>query len=138
MNGTALAVPVLAALLLGCASKSPVFYPDERVAQVSEAQKQRDIAECRALAESVVEGRSSDAAEAARRTATGGAIGGAAGAAGGAVWGEAGRGAASGAAGGAVAGLLGWLFGPREPDPLYVNVANQCLADRGYRVVGWR
>lgn len=127
----------LAGFALGCGTRSPVLYPDAHTRQVGEAQQRRDIEECRAMAERVV-GQSSDAAGGARSTATGGAIGGASGAAGGAVYGDAGRGAAAGAAGGAVAGFLSWLFHPREPDPAYVGVVNQCLADRGYRVAGWR
>jgi outer membrane lipoprotein SlyB len=128
---------VLAAFVLGCSARSPVLYPDAHARQVGEAQQQRDIAECRALAERVV-GGSTDARAGAQSTVAGSAIGGASGAAGGAIYGDAGRGAAAGAAGGAVAGFLGWLFHPRQPDPAYVGVVNQCLADRGYRVVGWK
>lgn len=132
-----IAVPVLVTFALGCSAKSPVLYPDAHSKQVGAAQQQRDIEECRALAKSMGSG-SSDVAGGARSTAAGSAIGSASGAAGGAVYGNAGQGAAAGAAGGAVAGFLGWLFRPRQPDPVYVGVVNQCLADRGYRVAGWR
>lgn len=126
------------AVALGCSARTPVLHPDAHAKQVGEAQQRRDIDECRALAESTVGRGRPDAAGGARSTATGGAIGAASGAAGGAIYGNAGQGAAAGAAGGAVAGFLGWFFRPRQPDPVYVSVVNQCLADRGYRVAGWR
>ena len=34
--------------------------------------------------------------------------------------------------------FLGGLFSSSPPDPAYVNVVNQCLAERGYQVAGWK
>jgi len=98
MRRTTLAASMVATLTLGCSAKSPVLYPDAHARQVGEAQQQRDIAECRALAQRVASG-STGATDGARSTVTGSAIGGASGAAGGAIYGDAGRGAAAGAAG---------------------------------------
>lgn len=125
------------ALLAGCSARTPVLHPDAHAKQVGEAQQRRDIDECKKLADSIIAG-APDVAGGARSTVTGGAIGAASGAAGGAIYGNAGQGAAAGAAGGAVAGLFGWLLRPRQPDPTYVSIVNQCLSDRGYRVAGWR
>lgn len=137
MNRSPVVIAVLASLAAGCSTTAPVLYPNEHARQVGEAQQERDIEECRALAKRVA-GGSTDAADPARSTAVGTAVGGAGGAVGGAIYGDAGRGAAAGAAGGAVAGFLGWLFRPHHPDQAYVAVVNQCLADRGYRVAGWQ
>ena len=72
----------------------------------------------------------------AGHTATGAGVGAASGAVGGAITGSAGIGAAVGAATGAL-----WIWAACSllpPDPAYVNVVNQCLAERGYQVAGWK
>ena len=56
---------------------------------------------------------------------------------GGAVVGSAGSGSAIGAASGVAAGLLRGLFSRSEPSQVYVAFVNQCLQERGYKVIGW-
>ncbi len=126
----------LGVALAGCASH-PVLYPNAHLEQVGATQRDADIADCDARAkEYVVSGGT--AGKAAVAGGTGGAIGAAAGAAGGAAWGgRAGRGAAAGAAGGATAGVLHSLLASREPSPVHKNFVAQCLAERGYQVLGW-
>ncbi len=128
---------VLCALLpTGCASQKPVLYPNSKLQSVSDG-GQTDVAACMELADNT-DLEKSQAAAAARNVGGGAVVGGAAGAVGGAIGGAAGRGAGIGAATGAVFGLFRWMFSAREPDPLYVNYVNICLAERGYRVVGWK
>jgi hypothetical protein len=127
-----------AALLVGCAAKKPVLYRDAHYDAVGREVAQADIADCMEIAEQEV-GRDRAAAKVARNTAGGGGAGAAIGAVAGAVGrGTAGRGAATGAAVGATGGFLRGLFRSREPDPIFQRYVGLCLADRGYRVVGWR
>jgi outer membrane lipoprotein SlyB len=127
-----------AASLAACAAPRPVLYPNEHLRAVGQKAAERDIAECRQLAEAAGATAAGGRADAAAGGAVrGGAIGGAAGAAGGAVAGSAGRGAAAGAAGGATAGLLGGLFRSPGPSPAYRSFVNRCLAERGYEPMGW-
>ncbi len=119
----------------GCATRRPVLYPNPKLNEVGHAVARRDIEECKHVADGLVQSRATG--DTAKRTVTGGAVGAAAGAAGGAIWGNAGRGAASGAAGGAAAGLVSSLFSAPEPSGTYKNAVNICLAERGYRVIGW-
>jgi hypothetical protein len=130
---------ILAALVTttGCAAHRPVLYPNEQLSQAGPVGADRDIDECIQLAKSYVSSRGK-ATGVARDTAIGGGAGAAVGAVGGAIYGSAGRGAAAGAATGATAGLLHGLFNLGTPDPVYQNYVNTCLADRGYRVIGWQ
>ena len=112
----------------GCAAKRPVLYPNPHLEAVGKEASQRDIDACIALAEESGADKSR-AGEVAGNTAGGAAIGGATGAATGAITGAPGTGAAAGAAGGAILGFFRGLFGAREPDPVFANFVNQCLAD---------
>jgi len=128
-----LALPLAAA----CAKPGPRLYPNAHLERVGPAAAERDIAQCRALADAA-DLESSRAGRAAGNTAAGAAGGAAVGAAVGAISGNAGRGAATGAAGGGVAGLIRGLFGQRGPDPLYRRYVDICLQERGYRTLGWK
>ena len=136
---------VLLMTMLGCALK-PVLYPNAKYQEVGEAAAQSDADDCMQRAEEFVKSGGQNKAiarDAAVETTKGAAFGGAVGAVGGAIYGNAGEGAAVGAATGATASLLNTLFGGvfqsrREPDPTYANFVNQCLADRGYQVIGWQ
>lgn len=121
----------------GCAARRPVMYPNEQLKQAGPAGADRDIDECMRLAEAYVSS-GGKARGVARDTAVGGGTGAAIGAVGGAIYGSAGRGAAAGAATGATAGLLHGLFNLGSPSPIYQSYVNSCLADRGYRVLGWQ
>ena len=129
---------VIALAMEGCASTRPVLYPNEHFNAVGSEAAERDIASCMDLAESAgADSDSSDAGQAAARTAGGAAVGAAAGAVGGAVGGAAGSGAAIGAATGATAGLLHWIFSKPKRSPAFENFVNRCLQERGYQTVGW-
>jgi hypothetical protein len=112
-----------------------VLYPNEHLSTVGYAMAERDIEDCKSLASSYKS--SGQASRIARDTAIGGGTGAAVGAAAGAVTGNAGKGAAAGAAGGATAGFLRRILYPGGPSAVYKNYVNTCLADRGYRVIGW-
>ena len=79
-----------ALLLVGCAPKRPVLYPNRTLEEMGHAGAQRDIEECLALAEAYgLEARPD--ARTAKSAMAGGAVGAAAGAASGAVRGDPGR-----------------------------------------------
>jgi len=125
-------------LLVGCSGPSPVLYPNAHFQAVGRAAADRDIEDCRRVAEQAGANPGSGQGEAvATGTVAGGAVGGAAGAAGGAIVGSAGTGAAIGAASGAAAGLVRSLFRSSGPSQAYRNVVDQCLRERGYQPAGW-
>jgi hypothetical protein len=130
------ALGAVALALAACAAKRPVFYPNAVYRQAGEAGARRDADECTEFAES--QGHATDsAARAGAGTPEGAAVGAATGAAVGAVLGSAGRGAAAGAAGGGARSLLRGLFRWRDPDPIERAFVQECLGERGYRVIGW-
>ena len=140
MMRTALAVVM--AGIVGCATARPIVYANEKYQQVGTSGADRDIAECRELADRA--GATPGAGEAGRtaKNAGAGAVGGAAaGAVGGAIGGSPGIGAAAGAASGAVWSLFwstfGWMH-PSQPSDVHRNYVNMCLSDRGYQVAGWK
>ncbi len=135
---TGLIVLAFVAALGGCATARPVLYPNEHLQSVGQAGADRDIADCKTLAEAAgADAGETGAGRAARSTIGGAAVGAASGAVGGAVVGSAGAGSAIGAASGAVAGLIRSMFGPSGPDPTYKAFVNRCLQERGYDVIGW-
>ena len=126
-----------AIILVGCADKRPVLYPNAHLKQVGEEAARRDVDECiRYAQESGAEG--SKGTEIAKNTAGGAAMGGAVGAATGAVLGSLGRGTAAGAAGGAAGGLVKGIFDSDDPDPVFKNFVDRCLREKGYESIGWK
>jgi hypothetical protein len=120
----------LVALLMigitGCATTRPILYSNQKYQQVGKTTADHDVAECRTLADQA--GATPDSA----------VVGAASGAVGGAIGGSPGIGAAAGAAGGVVWSLLwGWMT-PTPTSNVHMNYVNQCLADRGYQVAGWK
>jgi hypothetical protein len=124
-------------MMMGCAEKRPVLYPNDRLQQVGNEAAQRDIDECIRIAK---EGGadSERGTEVAKDTAGGALVGGAAGTAAGAVLGNLGRGAAAGAAGGAAVGLTKGILQSGDPDPILKNFVDRCLREKGYDPIGWR
>src|SRR3989442_1152654 len=108
---------VLAGLLAlgGCASsQSPVLYPNEKLKQAGREQADREITECRKLADAYVQ--STAGKDVAKGAAVGGAAGGASGARGGAVRGPRARnGAGGGGAARAARGRPPAARGTRAP-----------------------
>ena len=127
--------------LSACATYQPVLYPNAYYQTVGKTVAERDIRECRQLAESAgARQGSGSAGNTARRTAVGAGAGAASGAVGGAIAGAAGRGAMVGAASGATWGLLSGLLGSgtSQPSAAYTNFVNRCLREKGYEVTGWQ
>ncbi len=126
-----------AGLLAGCAPMRPMLYPNDKLQHSGQAEAQRDIDECIALAQQSGAGRDA-AGTVAERTATGALVGAAGGLGVGVVTGNVGRGMATGAAGGASVGLVSGLLGSTQMDPVMRRWVEACLQERGYRVVGWQ
>jgi hypothetical protein len=132
----------LVAVLAGCATAKPILYSNEKYQQAGKPAASRDIQACQSLADQAGatpgQGRGG---EVAKNAGVGAVAGAASGAVGGAIGGAPGIGAAAGAAGGVVWSVLwsmfGWM-GPQRPSDVHVNYVNQCLADRGYQVAGWK
>jgi hypothetical protein len=121
----------------------PILYPNGHLKSVGQENADRDIQDCREVAEKA---GAEEGSGVVKRTAGSAVIGAGAGAAGGAVGGaiagDPGIGAAVGAVSGFVwglfSGLFGWMFGSSTPNQAYVNVVNRCLAEKGYEVSGWQ
>ena len=124
-------------LLVACAQKRPVLYPNYHLQAVGDETAQTDIDECIRFAKEYG-ASSSSSGKVAKSTAKGGAVGAAGGAATGAVLGSVGRGAAAGAAGGAAVGCLQGLFRSPEPDPVFRQFVDRCLREKGYEPIGWK
>lgn len=140
-SGRIVGIGIVLSGLSACASYQPVLYPNAYYQSVGRTIADRDIRECRQLAESsgAREG-SGSVGNTARRTAVGAGAGAASGAVGGAIAGAAGRGAMVGAASGATWGLLSSMLGSgtSRPAPAYTNFVNRCLREKGYEVTGWQ
>jgi hypothetical protein len=133
---TLVALTMLAAILSwGCSAPRPVPYPNEHYEKVGKEQFNRDLAECEAKAREHIKSRAGQ--ETAKSTAAGSATGGAMGAAGGAVRGNAGTGAATGAAVGATGGLIRGASKSKQPSPAFKKFVEECLREKGYKIVGW-
>jgi outer membrane lipoprotein SlyB len=123
--------------LAACAARRPVLYPNAVYQQAGADGAQRDVDACVDFAHD--QGHSAEpGARAGEGAAGGAAVGAATGAAVGAVLGSAGRGAAAGAAGGGARSFVHGLFHWRDPDPIERAFVQECLHERGYRVIGWK
>lgn len=122
---------VMLLVLVSCASR-PQLYPNQKLKMVGKEGAKKDIDRCIADGDEYLE--SSKGKQVAKGAGAGAVIGGAMGAVSGMFSGNMGRGllrgGAIGAAGGGAAGAL-------SPDQLKRRYVNQCLADKGYRVLGW-
>ena len=136
------ALALVTVVLVGCATARPILYGNEKYQQVGKRGADRDIAECRKLAdEAGATPGAGKAGEVARGAGVGAVGGAAAGAVGGAVAGSPGVGAAAGAASGVVWSLFSSMFGwmhPSRPSDVHMKYVNLCLANRGYQVAGWK
>jgi uncharacterized membrane protein len=119
-------------LALGACASKPTLYPNEKLKEVGKEAAKKDVDKCIADADAYLE--SSEGKKIAKSAGAGAAIGATIGAIGGALTGNFGsslvRGAAMGTGAGAVGGAL-------SPDELKQRYVNQCLAEQGYRVLGW-
>lgn len=127
----------LAMLVLACASKRPVLYPNARLSAAGPVEAENAIDQCMQLART--SGADSErSARIAQNTAQGAVVGGAAGGAAGAVRGRPGRWAAAGAAGGAAGAMTRSMLNSGEPDQVFRGFVEKCLRDKGYVPIGWR
>ena len=142
MNERVRAIGLMIGLLVvlpACATKRPVLYDNAKLKSVGRAAAEEDIKACLAKAkEAGLEAKQGQrvAKDTARSAAVGAAAGGAAGAF---SRGEsAGTGAAAGAAGAAAGGAVSSVFRSGEPDPTQKRYVEECLREKGYRVIGWK
>ncbi len=125
----------LVTLQSGCSSQ-PIMYPDENQDVLNKEKTDEAVEQCIQLADEAGVS-SSNAGDAAKRTAISSAAGAASGAAIGAIGGNVVTGAASGAVGGLVIGLFSYLINSNQPDPNYKRIVEQCLREKGYQPIGW-
>jgi outer membrane lipoprotein SlyB len=125
-------------LVIGCAPKRPVLYPNDTFKQVGESQAKADVEQCMEMAKTHgVKDTSGD--RMVTDTAKSAAVGAAAGGAVAAVWGgNVGRSAGAGAAGSAAATAVYRMFDSGQPDPVFRGFVDQCLREKGYQVAGWQ
>jgi hypothetical protein len=141
--GRAVAACVVTGLMLaGCGAtkaQKPILYPNAKLTEAGQDLAEKDIAECRKIADGAIKEEDGRTGQVAKNVAIGAGGGAAIGAVGGAVGGGgAGSGAVIGAATGAAAGLLqGLLTPPKPPSQAYKAYVNKCLADKGYDVISW-
>lgn len=117
--------------LASCASR-PKLYPNETLKSKGKEASEADIDQCMKDAETYLD--SSEGKKIVKSAGFGAAVGGAMGAVAGAFYGDIGGGAARGAA---IGGAGGAVSGSLTPDQVKHRYVNQCLADKGYNVIGW-
>lgn len=122
---------ILSFTLASCASR-PKLYPNETLKSKGKEASEADIDQCMKDAETYLD--SSEGKKIVKSAGFGAAVGGAMGAVAGAFYGDIGGGAARGAA---IGGAGGAVSGSLTPDQLKHRYVNQCLADKGYNVIGW-
>ena len=127
----------IAILSSACAKKRPVLYPNATYHSAGPSMAQSDIDDCIQMAADY--GHETDQGKkVAGSTAKGAAVGAAVGGAVGLVTGRPGRGLAAGAAGGGAGGLARGAMNSGDPDEIERRFVEQCLQDKGYKVIGWK
>lgn len=117
--------------LAACASK-PQLYPNQKLKLVGKDVADKDVEKCMADAEAYL--KSSKGKQVAKGAGAGAAIGAAMGAVSGLFTGNVGRGVVRG---GAIGAAGGGAAGAVSPDQIKQRFVNQCLAEKGYQVIGW-
>ena len=127
----------IAVFITACAQKRPVLYPNTTYKAAGETVARSDIDDCFQLAAD--HGHATDPGrKVAGSTAKGAVVGAAVGGAVGAVTGRPGRGLATGAAGGGAGGMARGAMKSGDPDEIERRFVEQCLRDKGYKVIGWK
>lgn len=131
----------LTSLSLVSCSYRPILDRNEKLVAVGQKQADADIDECKKEADDYLDQYKAQRAakEAARKAAIGGVVG----AATGAIWG---KGLKSAVIGGVIGAGVGAAFGGLgvagegkvTPDQMKQRYATNCLAKRGYSVIGWQ
>ena len=134
ISAIVISLVAIAVLICACAKKRPVLYPNATYQAAGESVAQADIDECFQLAAD--HGHATDSGKRVTgSTAKGAAVGAAVGGAVGAVTGRFGRGLA---AGGGAGGLTRGAMKSGDPDEIERRFVEQCLRDKGYKVIGWK
>src|SRR3989475_9590297 len=132
MNKTAIVLLTLLGLV-ACSGPRPILYPNAHLEAVGSDTAQRDIAECRHMAEAAgATPERGKGAQVAGSTVAGAGIGAASGAVGGAVVGAAGSGSAIGAAGGATAGFVPGVLRRPQPNGTLMGFVHRLFEKRRY------
>ncbi|HLW57689.1 MAG TPA: hypothetical protein VKY27_09910 [Bacteriovoracaceae bacterium] len=118
-------------LVIGCASK-PTLYPNSHYKAVGKDKAQEAVNQCMKESEEYL--KNSKAKQVGKSAGVGAAIGAAWGAATGIFTGDYGRGLVRGAT---VGGAVGATSGAVSPDQMKRRYVNQCLAEKGFQVIGW-
>lgn len=124
-------------LFSACATSQPILYPNEHAKEMGNEQVRKDINECTSLAKDSG-ASSSGAGEIAKETASSASEGAATGAATGAVTGTAGTAAAVGAISRGMGRFFSSMHRNNGPSPVYKEIVERCLSDKGYEPVGWK
>jgi anti-sigma factor RsiW len=132
-------IGIIAVGLSGCASHSPVLYPNDEFQSQGQAAAYSAVEECKQLAEQAGSQPGNGAwTQTLISSAQGAAAGAVTGAVGGAISGNVGLGTLIGAATGATAGIVSAVFySNNNINPVYVQFVNRCLQEKGYEVAGW-
>jgi outer membrane lipoprotein SlyB len=117
--------------LVSCASR-PKLYPNETLKSKGKDAAEADVNLCMKEADDYLD--SSEGKKVVKGAGFGAVVGGAVGAVAGAFTGNIGRGAAQGAA---LGGTGGAVSSAMTPDQFKHGYVNNCLADKGYRILGW-
>lgn len=117
-------------------SKQPVLYPNAHLQKVGADVAQQHINECMSLADN--SGISKTNNQIMKKTAEGAAIGAATGAVRGGIRGKnIGENTLGGAAIGGTAGAIHGAFNS-DMNRAYQGFVNECLKNRGFKVIGWQ
>jgi len=117
---------------LGACASRPKLYPNEQYKAVGKKTAEQDVDQCIKDGDDYME--NGKGKQIAKGAGTGAAIGVAFGAVSGMFGGGIGSGMVRGGAVGAGVGAAG---GALSPDQVKRNYVNECLGEKGYRVLGW-
>ena len=121
----------IAFTFVSCASR-PKLYPNEQYKAVGKKYAEKDVDECIEEGDDYME--NGKGKQIAKGAGAGAALGVAFGAVTGMFTGNMGS---SAIRGGAVGGAVGATGGALSPDQVKRNFVNECLREKGYRVLGW-
>ncbi len=124
-------------VLVGCASKRPVLYPNARYEELGEASAEEIVDSCmeRARATDLADTRTEGAAKGGT---VGGVIGAVIGGAIGWILGKPGRGAAVGATHGGGTGAVRGAASSGESAPTFRVFVETCVRESGLQPIGWK
>jgi hypothetical protein len=128
---------ILLLLFIISCSSGPVLYPNKKYKAAGKEKAKADTAECQRLAEEHLKNTKGN--QIAKSAGAGAAMSAAGGFIAGLIFsgGSVTDATESAVKSGAVGGAVGAAGGAISPDQLKQRFVTQCLADQGYRVIGW-